>query len=117
MNIKKNQRKFSLKQGDIVQVIAGKDKGKTGKILKIEKVKDRLYVEGVSLQKKHQKPTQRGQKGKRVEKEGAIHYSNVLLYNPRTKKGERFYIKQEEKNKKRIFVSERFKKSQNVDKK
>ena len=50
--------KFLLKQGDLVQVIAGKDKGKTGKILRIEKKKNRVFVEGASIQQKHQKPTQ-----------------------------------------------------------
>ena len=105
----KKRRKFFLKHDDLVQVISGKDRGKNGKILKIDKKNDRLYVEGIALQQKHQKPTQKNQKGKMVKKEGAIHYSNVLLYNAKTKKGERICIEGVAKNKKRIFVSERTK--------
>ena len=99
--------KFLLKQGDLVQVIAGKDKGKTGKILKKKKKKNRVFVEGASIQQKHQKPTQQGSKGKIIKKEGPIHYSNVLLYSDKSKKGERICTVGEGKNKKRVFISEK----------
>ena len=69
--------KFLLKQGDLVQVIAGKDKGKTGKILRIEKKKNRVFVEGASIQQKHQKPTQQGVKGRLLKKKAL---SIILMF-------------------------------------
>ena len=107
-------RKFLIKQGDLVQVIAGKDKGKTGKVLKIEKAKDRVFVEGINIQQKHQKPTQKGQKGSINKKEGPVHYSNILLYSDKSKKGERICIERDGKKLKRIFVSEKRKNINNV---
>ena len=99
--------KFLLKQGDKVQIIAGKDKGKTGKILRIERKKNRVFIEGAAIQQKHQKPTQQGQKGKIVKKVGPIHYSNVLLYSDKSKKGERICTVGEGKKKKRVVISEK----------
>ena len=99
--------KFLLKQGDLVQIIAGKDKGKTGKILRIDRKKTRVFVEEAAMQQKHQKPTQQGQKGRIIKKEGPIHYSNVLLYSAKSKKGERICIVGNSKDKKRVFVSEK----------
>ena len=90
-----------------MQVISGKSKGKQGKILKIDKTKMRVVVEGAALQQKHQKPNQKNQKGTIKKKEGFIHYSNVLLYNSKSKKGERVCMEGKKKEKKRIFVSER----------
>lgn len=67
-----------LKKGDIVMVIAGKEKGKTGKILNVVKKKNRVIVEKLNFIKKHQRPDAQG-KGGIVEKEGSIHISNVML--------------------------------------
>lgn len=67
-----------LKKGDMVKVMAGKEKGKTGKILKVVKDKERLIVEKLNMLKKHQRPDAKG-KGGIVEKEGSIHLSNVML--------------------------------------
>ncbi|GIX31544.1 MAG: 50S ribosomal protein L24 [Porticoccaceae bacterium] len=82
-----------IKTNDEVVVIAGKDKGKRGKVLKI--LRDgRLLVSGVQLVKKHQKPNpQLGIPGGIVEKEAPIHVSNVALYNPRTGKADRVGIR------------------------
>ncbi len=66
-----------LKKGDTVKVIAGKEKGKTGKIMKIISKKDRVTVEKINFIKRHQKPDAKG-KGGIVEKEGALHMSNVM---------------------------------------
>jgi large subunit ribosomal protein L24 len=66
------------KKGDMVKVIAGKDKGKTGKILKTIPDKDRIVIEKINLVKKHKKPDQKS-KGGVVEKEGSIHVSKVGL--------------------------------------
>jgi large subunit ribosomal protein L24 len=67
-----------LKKGYLVKVISGKEKGKTGKVMRILKKKDRVTVEKVNLIKKHQRPDAKG-KGGIVEKEGSIHASNLLL--------------------------------------
>jgi large subunit ribosomal protein L24 len=66
-----------LKKGDTVKVIAGKEKGKSGKILSTIPAKQRVVVEKINLIKKHQRPDAKG-KGGIVEKEGPIHVSNVM---------------------------------------
>jgi large subunit ribosomal protein L24 len=65
-----------LKKGDTVKVMAGKEKGKTGKIIKIIKDKDRIIVEKLNFVKRHQRPDAKG-KGGIVEKEGSLHITNV----------------------------------------
>ena len=72
--------KFKIKQGDLVQVIAGKDKGRTGKVLRVLRADGRILVEGLNLVKRHQKPTAE-QPGQIVEKEAPLHISNVALWN------------------------------------
>lgn len=74
---------MSLKVGDKVIVIAGKEKGKEGKISSIKN--DRVVVEGVNLVKKHVKPNGQDQSGGIVEKEAALHISNVMIIDPKTK--------------------------------
>lgn len=69
-----------IKQGDLVKVIAGKDKGRTGKVLRVLRAKNRILVEGLNLCKRHQKPTAE-QPGQIVEKEASLHISNVALWN------------------------------------
>ena len=71
-----------IKKGDNVKVIAGKDKGKEGKVVATEPKKDRVVVEGVNVVKKHQKPTQLNPEGGILETEAAIHVSNVQLLEP-----------------------------------
>ncbi len=77
-----------LKQGDEVIVVGGKDRGKRGRILRVEPKKDRVYVEGLNIVKRHQRPRQVGgaQRAETVsgviEKEGPIHVSNVMLVDP-----------------------------------
>ena len=84
-----------------------KIKVKRAKLLRIERKKNRVFIEGAAIQQKHQKPTQQGQKGKILKKEGPIHYSNVLLYSEKSKKGERICTVGEGKNKKRVVISEK----------
>ena len=67
-----------LRKNDMVKVISGKEKGKTGKILKVTANGDKVIVEKLNFVKRHQRPDARG-KGGIVEKEGAIHISNVML--------------------------------------
>lgn len=69
-----------IKQGDMVKVIAGKDKGRTGKVLRVFRADNRILVEGLNLCKRHQKPTAE-QPGQIVEKEASLHISNVALWN------------------------------------
>lgn len=67
-----------LKKGDMVKVLAGKDKGKTGKIIKVIPENDRIVVEKVNFIKRHKRPDQKT-KGGVVEKEGSLHVSKVAL--------------------------------------
>jgi large subunit ribosomal protein L24 len=67
-----------LKKGDMVKVITGKDKGKTGKVLKVISDKDQVVIEKLNIFKKHKRPDQKG-KGGIVEKEGPINISNVMF--------------------------------------
>jgi large subunit ribosomal protein L24 len=71
--------KFKLKKEDTVQIIAGKDKGKRGRILKILRDKDRVLVEGVNIVKKAKKRRNQQDRGGIIEIEAAVHYSNVAL--------------------------------------
>ncbi len=78
-----------IRSGDNVQVISGKDAGKQGKVLRVEPRRNRLFVEGLNIVKRHQRPrtlkdTQRGgQVGGVIEKEGPIHISNVMIIDPK----------------------------------
>jgi large subunit ribosomal protein L24 len=81
-----------VKKGDMVEVIAGKEKGKTGKIVKTIGQKNRIIIEKVNMVKRHQKPDAKG-KGGIVEKEGSIHVSNVLLLCNKCNKGVRIGYK------------------------
>ena len=80
---------MNFKKGDKVNVSAGKDKGKSGKILHILRDKDRVVVEGVNMVKRHQKPTQANQTGGIVERENPIHISNIMMADPKTGKSTR----------------------------
>ena len=77
---------MNLIKGDKVIVIAGKDKGKTGTIQKVDPRSNRVVVEGVNLRKKHKKPTQANPEGSIVEIYAPIDASNVMLVDPKTKK-------------------------------
>ena len=66
-----------LRKGDEVVVISGDDKGSKGKILEVEREKNRILVEGINMSKKHERKTQDNPQGSIVEREASIHYSNV----------------------------------------
>ena len=74
-----SQRKLHVKKDDLVMVVAGKEKGKTGKILKTIPEKNRVIVEKANFIKRHTRPSQIS-KGGIVEREGTIHISNVMIY-------------------------------------
>ena len=97
----------SFRKDDEVIVITGKDKGKTGTVLKVMAEKDNLLVQGINTVKKHQKPNPNaGVPGGIVEKDMPIDISNVMHYNPVTKKGERIGFKTLDNGKKvRIYRS------------
>jgi len=100
-------KKFKIKTGDEVIILAGKDKGQKGKVLKIVKSKDRVLVEGVNVVKKHVKPSAENPQGGIVEKEAPIHISNVALVDPKTGKPTR--VGYETKNGKKVRVSKKSK--------
>lgn len=95
-----------IRRDDEVIVIAGKDKGKRGKVTKVLATESKVFVEGVNIIKKHQKPNpQLGVAGGIVEKEAAIDVSNVAIFNPQTGKADRVGFKIEDEKKVRVFKS------------
>ena len=73
--------KMRLRKGDTVQVITGKDKGKTGEVLRTLPNENRVIVEGVNMRTRHVKPTQEGESGRIVTEEASLHASNVMIYS------------------------------------
>ncbi|MDK6375993.1 50S ribosomal protein L24 [Aerococcus urinae] len=94
-----------IKTGDKVEIIAGKDKGVQGTVLKTFPKKDRVLVEGANLVKKHQCPSQANPQGGIIEEEAAIHVSNVQLIDPETNEKTRVAI--EERDGKRVRVAKK----------
>jgi large subunit ribosomal protein L24 len=92
---------LKIRRDDTVRVIAGKDRGRTGRVKSVDPKNNRVYVEGVNVVKRHIKPrtlrdTQRAQEiGGIVEMEGPIHVSNVMLIDPETNEPTRVSIKRE----------------------
>ena len=78
----KKQTKLHIKSGDTVKVIAGNDKGKTGKVLEIISEKNRALVEGVNIVTKHVKPSAAKPEGGIEKTEAAIHISNLMVVDP-----------------------------------
>lgn len=102
----KEKQKFPthLKQGDTVKVLSGKDKGKIGEIIKINKISNQVVVKEINIKRKHVKPTREGDVGKISQFEGPIHSSKIMLYNPEEKIASRVTYKKNEEGKKiRIF--------------
>ena len=99
---------LKIRRDDTVEVISGKDKGKTGKVLRVEPKKNRVFVEGMNIQKRHTKPrsirdAQRAEQvGGVIEKEGPIHISNVMLIDPKDHKPTRVAISREDGKRYRV---------------
>jgi large subunit ribosomal protein L24 len=97
-----------IKEGDQVVVVGGKDRGKKGKVLRVEPRKNRLYVEGLNIVKRHQKPRQVAgaqraeQVGGVIEREGPIHMSNVMVVDPKDGKPTRMGIEIEDGKRYRV---------------
>ena len=94
-------RRPRIRRDDMVKVISGKDSGKTGRVLRVEPRRERVFVEGMNIQTRHQKPrtlrdVQRAQElGGIIETEGPIDVSNVMLIDPETNEPTRVAIKRE----------------------
>jgi large subunit ribosomal protein L24 len=82
-----------VRRGDIVTVIAGKEKGKQGKVLRILEKKGRVVVERLAMVKRHTKPSQKTPQGGILDKEGSIELSNVALYCDKCKAGRKVSVK------------------------
>jgi large subunit ribosomal protein L24 len=100
--------RFKIRKGDMVKVISGKDKGKTGTVLTVEPKKNRLFVDGLNITTRHQRPrsirdAQRaGEVGGVTHQPGPIHISNVMLLDPKSNEPTRVGIKREDGQRKRI---------------
>jgi len=83
-----------IRKGDVVQVIAGDDRGKTGRVLSVDLEKMRVVVEKVNFVKRHTKARRQGVKSGIVEKEASLHISNVMLYDPKAGRGVRVGVRE-----------------------
>jgi large subunit ribosomal protein L24 len=93
---------MKIRRDDMVKVISGKDRGKTGRVMKVDPKTQRVYVEGLNIQKRHRRPmtlrdTQRQQEtgGGIIEAPGPIHVSNVMLLDPKSNEPTRVGMKRE----------------------
>ncbi len=97
-----------IRRDDEVIVISGKDRGKTGRVLRVDPKKSKVFVEGLNIVKRHQRPSQvpNAQRAETVggviEKEGPIHISNVMLIDPKDKKPTRVGITREDGKRMRV---------------
>ena len=97
-----------IRRDDHVIVIGGKDRGKTGKVLRVDPKKQKVFVEGLNIVKRHQRPQQvqgaqrAEQVGGVVEKEGPIHISNVALVDPKDKKPTRVSVTRDDGDRVRV---------------
>ena len=95
-----------VRTDDEVVVISGKDRGKTGRVLQVDPVKQRVFVDGLNIVKRHQRPTPgTNQPGGVIEKPGPIHISNVALVDPKDGKPTRTRV--EERDGKRVRIGVR----------
>jgi large subunit ribosomal protein L24 len=94
-------RKMKIKKGDTVKVIAGKERGKTGKVLRVEPEKNRVVVERLNMVKKHRKPSPQNPQGT-LERESPINVSNVMYYCSSCGEGVRLGIKRIEGGRLRV---------------
>jgi large subunit ribosomal protein L24 len=96
-----------IRRDDTVRVISGKDRGKTGRVLRVDLKHERVFVEGLNMQKRHQRPrtlrdTQRTGGGGVIEREGPIHVSNVMLVDPTSGEPTRLGVRREDGRRVRV---------------
>jgi len=101
------QAKLHIKKGDSVKVIAGDSKNQEGKILSIDRVKNRAIVEGVNLVSKHTKPSAKHAQGGIVKQEASVHISNLMVIEPGTGKPTRVGRKLDDKTSKLVRYSKK----------
>ena len=87
--------KLKIKSGDTVKVIAGDHKGSEGKVLRVDREKNKAIVEGINMVSKHTKPSAKNPQGGIVKKEAPIHISNLSLIDPKSKKATKVGVKVE----------------------
>jgi large subunit ribosomal protein L24 len=93
------QKKIHIKKGDQVMVITGESKGQKGRVLEVDRVKNRVIVESINMVSKHTKPHSKAPQGGIVKKESPIHISNLMLIDPTSGKPTRIGRKLNSKNK------------------
>ena len=103
--------KTKLKRGDMVSIIAGKDLGKEGRILSVDRSKNKLIVEGINIMTKHQKPNRTNQTGGIVRIEAPIHASNVMYLHKDKPTRLGYKVEVSEENGKRVVNKKRYAKS------
>jgi large subunit ribosomal protein L24 len=100
---------MKIKKNDMVMIIAGNDRGKTGKILKVFPKINKVIIEGINMRKRHTKPTQKNPQGGILEKEAPINVSNVMMLDPKTNEptrlGAQIILDEKTGKKKRARVS------------
>jgi large subunit ribosomal protein L24 len=94
-----------VRTGDLVEVIAGKEKGKRARVIRVLYKKDRVVLEKLQMVKRHTKPTQQNQQGGIVDKEGSVHISNVMPIDPGTDKPSRVRVLSKDGTRQRIGKS------------
>lgn len=93
------QKKLHIKKGDTVMVITGESKGQKGRVLEIDRGKDRAIVEGINMVSRHTKPNAKSPQGGIIKKEAPIHISNLMVVDPSSGKPTRIGRKLSSKNK------------------
>jgi len=93
---------MKIRKGDTVKVITGKDKGKTGKVRQVDEKSGRVWLEGLNIVKRHQRPTQTHRQGGIIDKEAPISVSNVMYYDEKAGKASRIGYRIDGDNKVRI---------------
>jgi large subunit ribosomal protein L24 len=104
-------KSIRVRKDDMVKVIGGKDSGKTGRVIRTEPQRDRVYVEGINMVKRHEKPrpVQDVQKASQqiggiVDKEGPIHVSNVMVLDPKDNRPTRVGVRRDKGGKRERFA-------------
>ncbi len=93
------QKKINIKKGDTVMVITGESKGQKGRVLEVDRDKDRAIVESINMVSKHTKPNSKAPQGGIIKKEAPVHISNLMLIDPTSGKPTRVGKRLNEKDK------------------
>ena len=86
---------MKIRKGDMVMVMVGREQGKTGKVLRVDREEGRVWIERLNMVKRHQKPSQLHRQGGIVEKEAPVHISNIMIYDEKAAKPTRVGIRVE----------------------